>query len=441
MSLPRYHRYKDSGVDWIGEVPDHWNVTALKRGYVVTLVKMLQTDASGEQDELLPYLRAANIQWRGVDISDVKLMWFSQRDKSQLRLEQGDLLVSEGGDVGRSCLWMSELDECYIQNSVNRVRSHDGHSSRYLYYWMSTIKDKGYIDVLCNKSTIAHFTAEKVGAVPVPFPPKDEQKAISGFLDTETSRIDSLIAEQQRMIELLREKRQATISWGVIKGLNRSAPMKYSGIEWLGTVPEHWDVSMFIRYVRVTEGQVDPENDKYRNMVLIAPNHIEGSTGRLLMLETADDQNAESGKYLCPSDSVIYSKIRPALRKACLAPFECLCSADMYPLSPRSNLDARYLLWYLLSDSFSTIAVLESDRVAMPKINRETLKGLALLVPPLKEQIVIANHIDLETAKIDSLIAEANRSIGLMKERRSALISAAVTGQIDVRGLAETEAA
>ncbi|MDD3577148.1 MAG: restriction endonuclease subunit S, partial [Halothiobacillus sp.] len=170
MSFPRYPSYKDSGVEWLGVVPEHWEVTALKRGFNVTLGKMLQPESSSPDDELLPYLRAANIKWGGVDTTDIKQMWVSKRDRAQLCLVKGDLLVSEGGDVGRSCLWEAELDDCYFQNSVNRVRARDGNSNRYLCYWMSTIKDKGYIDVVCNKSTIAHFTAEKVAAVPVPLP-------------------------------------------------------------------------------------------------------------------------------------------------------------------------------------------------------------------------------------------------------------------------------
>ena len=170
MSFPRYPKYKASGVDWLGDVPEGWEITALKRGYAVTLGKMLQPEQRDPTDTLLPYLRAANIQWNGVDASDIKEMWLSPRDRDQLSLIKGDLLISEGGDVGRSCVWQDELEECYFQNSVNRVRARRGNSNRYLYYWMSVIKDKGYVDILCNKSTIAHFTAEKVAAVPIPAP-------------------------------------------------------------------------------------------------------------------------------------------------------------------------------------------------------------------------------------------------------------------------------
>jgi len=224
MSFPRYPKYKDSGVEWLGEVPEGWPVTALKRGFEVTLGKMLQTESSSSDDALLPYLRAANIQWAGVDITDIKVMWFSERDRRQLRLMPGDLLISEGGDVGRSCIWSSELEECYFQNSVNRVRALDQNSNRYLYYWIATIKSKGYVDIICNKSTIAHFTAEKVAAVPVPFPTSGEQQTIAAFLDRETAKIDALVAEQENLIALLKEKRQAVISHAVTKGTSEQLP-------------------------------------------------------------------------------------------------------------------------------------------------------------------------------------------------------------------------
>ncbi len=162
-------------------------------------------------------------------------------------------------------------------------------------------------------------------------------------------------------------------------------------------------------------------------MLLIAPNHIESGTGRLLGLESATDQGAESGKYLCRAGDVVYSKIRPALRKVCLAPEDCLCSADMYPLRAHSGLCNSFLLWSMLSEHFSALAILESQRVAMPKINRESLKETMLAVPPANEQIEINNFLGQETAKIDALVAEQQRLIELLKEKRQAVISHVVT--------------
>jgi type I restriction enzyme S subunit len=202
---------------------------------------------------------------------------------------------------------------------------------------------------------------------------------------------------------------------------------KDSGVEWLGEVPAHWEVKRFQRCVHVAEGQVDPEDARYSSMPLIAPNHVESGTGRLLGLESAGEQGAESGKYLCNAGDVVYSKIRPALRKVCIAPEPCLCSADMYPLRAHSGLTNPFLLWLMLSEQFSSLAVLESQRVAMPKINRESLKEIELVVPPLPEQTAIAGFLDRETAKIDALVTEQQRLIELLMEKRQAVVSHAVT--------------
>lgn len=202
---------------------------------------------------------------------------------------------------------------------------------------------------------------------------------------------------------------------------------KDSGLEWLGVLPETWTVKRFQRCVYVAEGQVNPEDGEFSSLMLIAPNHIESGTGRLLSLESASDQGAESGKYPCKAGDVIYSKIRPALRKVCIAPEDCLCSADMYPLRAHSGLTNPFLLWLMLSEQFSAFAVLESQRVAMPKINRESLKEVELVVPSIEEQRSIVAFIESETTKIDGLISEQRRLMELLKEKRQAIISYAIT--------------
>ncbi|MNQ85528.1 EcoKI restriction-modification system protein HsdS [compost metagenome] len=206
---------------------------------------------------------------------------------------------------------------------------------------------------------------------------------------------------------------------------------KDSGVEWLGRVPEHWEVLSFQRCVSIAEGQVNPEQSPYSEMTLIAPNHIDSGTGRVLFSETAAEQNAESGKYLCQSGDVVYSKIRPALRKVCIAAESSLCSADMYPMRGHSGMDNGFLFWFLLSEPFSAFAVLEADRVAMPKINRESLNAVQLPRPQPAEQQAIASSLDRETARIDALIEKKTRFIELLREKRQALITHAVTKGLD----------
>lgn len=170
-------------------------------------------------------------------------------------------------------------------------------------------------------------------------------------------------------------------------------------------------------------------------MPLVAPNHIEKQTGRLLETETAADQEAISGKYLCDAGDVIYSKIRPALRKACMCSEPSLCSADMYPIKVGPELEGEYLLYFLLTDAFSNFAVLESERVAMPKVNRETLADFPIAIPPLNEQSDIAQTIISHAAEVDASVQRIQNKIALLGERRSALISAAVTGQIPLAAM------
>ena len=281
-------------------------------------------------------------------------------------------------------------------------------------------------------STMQHLTADAFGGFPVLLPPHDQQARIADYLDRETARLDALVAVKERVLGLLAEKRRALITRAVTRGLDPNVPLRYSGIPWLGEIPAHWGTSKFTWSVFIVEGQVDPEIEPYVNMPLIAPNHLESGTGRLLRTEMAADQGAISGKYLCQPGDIIYSKIRPALRKTTMTVEQCLCSADMYPLRSREDMEPEFLLFFLLSEPFSTWAVLESNRVAMPKINREALGGIRIPLPPPNEQHAIVAHIANETSKLDELRAATERTTVLLKERRSALIAAAVTGQIDV---------
>lgn len=223
--------------------PPEWRRSSVSKYCHVQLGKMLQPDPSGADDELLPYLRAINIAKGGVNLSHQFSMWIKPHEKEKFRLRADDVLVSEGGDAGRTAHF-SDDGEFYFQNAINRVRplDHATVRSRYLYYWFTFLKLAGYVDLICNVATIAHFTAEKVKASPFALPPLETQKRIAAFLDEKTAQIDALIARKQGLLARLAEKRQAIITQAVTKGLNPTAPMKDSGIDWLGQIPAHWDV-------------------------------------------------------------------------------------------------------------------------------------------------------------------------------------------------------
>lgn len=205
------------------------------------------------------------------------------------------------------------------------------------------------------------------------------------------------------------------------------------GHPWFLNLPSGWEVRPFKRMGHVRTGQVDPREYPYSELPLYAPNHIEPATGRLLGVETAAEQGADSGKYPVRSGEVVYSKIRPALRKLIIAPKDGLCSADMYAISPVRGVSARFLFWAMLSEGFSSAATLASDRVAMPKVNRDTLADFPLPHPPLATQKAIAAFLDRKTAAIDALIARKQRLLDLLAEKRAALIN-----QVVIKGLDPT---
>lgn len=204
-------KLKPSGVEWIGDIPAHWEVRRLKTIANVVLGKMLKTTPS-DGDELKPYLRSTNIQWFRPNISDVASMWFSPREMAQYRVTKGDILVSEGGEVGRACIWQDEFEECYIQNSVHKVTVSEAILPHFLLYQFSSFSATGVFRAIVNRVSIAHLTSDKLGAVTFCLPPLHEQQEVISHIKDKFSEIDAAITRAEREIELIREYRARLIS-------------------------------------------------------------------------------------------------------------------------------------------------------------------------------------------------------------------------------------
>jgi type I restriction enzyme S subunit len=207
-----YPNYKPSEVEWLGEIPEHWEVKQVKRCYAIQLGKMLQTRPNSPDDIEVPYLKAQHVQWFSVRTSDASRMWASLRDIQQFGITAGDLLVCEGGEGGR-CGIVKEIQEGFIiQNALHRVRPLGYCRNDYLQYVMSVIAATGWFAAINNKATIAHFTREKFGALYIPIPSVNEQLTIAKYLDAQRAKIDAAIAASRKEIELLREYRMRLIS-------------------------------------------------------------------------------------------------------------------------------------------------------------------------------------------------------------------------------------
>jgi len=204
-------KMKPSGIEWLGDIPEHWAVKKLKYVANVVLGKMLTNDDKGGF-YLKPYLRAANMQWLSADVSNVKEMWFSANELKKLRVLENDLLVSEGGEVGRTCIWRNELDECYIQNSVHKITFEKSLNSFFFLYQFYLMGSIGYFESIVNRISIGHLTGEKLQEIFIWFPSLKEQTEIVHYIETQTQRIDTTLSKIEQEIGLLQEYRTALIS-------------------------------------------------------------------------------------------------------------------------------------------------------------------------------------------------------------------------------------
>lgn len=316
----------------------------------------------------------------------------------------------------------------FATTEITVLRPHNSVNQRFLGYLLqSSAFRHAAIASMTGAGGLKRVSETAMRDLRVPAPPLEEQRLIADYLDRETAEIDAFISELRLLADL-------TFEYLSSKAAELLAPSVGS--------KKGWTETHLGPLISITAGQVDPKKGRYRDMPLIAPNHIESRTSRLLGLETAAEQGAESGKYLAKEGQVLFSKIRPTLMKSTLAPTDCLTSADMYPIEVNSRfITNTFLLEYLLGPQFEDYAARESARVAMPKLNRETLSAAPIALPPLEHQELVARQMRNARTQAEAHLAEVGSAIRLGKERRAALISAAVTGQVDVttQGVSVTE--
>lgn len=433
--LHPYPAMRDSGDAWLGEVPKRWDVVALRR-----LADGFTNGTSVEQISLgtteCPVSRIETISKGIINYAKVgylKPLSFDNR----YWLVRKDILLSHINSfamVGNCAMYDGSKPLVHGMNLL-RIRPREDLDAAFLFSFLKSVGFRDQIRSLCKPSiNQVSVTTGAIKAIRAPLPPLDEQRAIVRYLDYMDRRIRRYTRAKQKLIALLEEQKQAIIHRAVTRGLDPAVPLKPSGIEWLGDVPAHWEVKRFKYVARVTSGLVDPRTPEHRDKVLIAPNHIRSGSGLVTHEETAEEQGADSGKYEVRAGQLVYSKIRPKLRKAAIARADCLCSADMYPLTVREDLiKPEFLLLLMLSDPFTRFAVDCSLRVAMPKVNREALAEGAIWYPSLAEQNRILASIRSESEPIEHTAAAAQREIDLLREYRTRLIADVVTGKLDVR--------
>lgn len=412
---PRYPSYIQTSIDWLGDIPEGWEVKKLKHVSEITLWKMLQ-DEDKWNGYLKPYLRAQNITWINADVRDVKEMYLSENELTRLRLKKWDLLISEGGEVWRTCIWKDEIEECYIQNSVNRVRSLGIHPSLLLYLFFTFWK-KWVFDAMVNRVSIAHLTREKLKEVPVIVPPQEEQQAIASYLDEKTALLDEAIAKKRNQIDLLSEHRTALINNAVTKGLDQNAEMKESGVEWIGEIPKGWEVKKLKFLSQIKTGDWDTQD-----------NVEDGKYPFFVRSDTIERMNSYSFDWeaiLTAGDGVGVGRV-----------FHHYIGKFAYHQRVYAITDFRWVLgkylFYFIKDGFHKEVMKLSAKSTVDSLRRPMFLNFPVCFPSIKEQEQIVAYIDKETEYIDTMKAKLEQSIELLQEYKTSLISHAVSGKIKV---------
>ena len=453
MSLPRYPKYKDSGVEWLGEVPEHWETVPLK--YLASLKGRLgwQGLRADEYTPVGPYLvtsehfNSGKIDWdRCYHVSPER---YEMAPEIQLR--PGDLLMMKDGAAMGKLAYVDDLPGPSCLNShLLLFRPRDGRfENLFLFYLLGTPSFTAFVAGERTGTTFFGISQESIGNFPFAHPSVHEQQAILTFLSVEVSKLDALVEEQRRLIELLKEKRQAVISHAVTKGLNPHAPMKPSGIDWLGKVPTTWTkLPLKFACSVIKDGTHLPPPRTESGIPLLSVRNLIDGQFKLReddSLISVDDYNALCRSFRPEEDDVLLAIVGATLGKTAVVPaelgrFQIQRSLAVFR-TRRDVLSSRFLSYAFQSEPFQHFLWSQVGYSAQPGIYLETLANVSLALPNLEEQADIVSWLDDETARIDALISEAKGAIDLLQERRSALISAAVTGKIDVRGLASTEAA
>ena len=433
MRYPVYPEYKESGVQWLGPVPERWPVKSARFDYAIQLGKMLQPEATSPFDQETPYFKAQHVQWESVMTNDLPTMWASLSDRSKYRVCDGDLLVCEGGEVGRSAIVHNPPDIAIIQNALHCVRSQNA-DLRYLMFVLKHAASQNWLEILCNRSTIAHFTREKFGALQIPSPPLPEQAAIANFLDRETGRIDTLVAKKRRLIALLKEKRTVLISRTVTRGVPASVAREFglepytrfkdSGIEWLGQVPEGWEVKKLRFLCTIETGDKDTINAEDDGSY---PFFVRSQTVEWISTYT---KNCEG--VLTAGDGVGVGKVFHYVN----GKFDF--HQRVYLFSNFKGIRGKFFFLYL-KEFFWCVAFDGGAKSTVDSLRRPMIANFPVVVPTETEQTAIATYLDRETAKIDRLGEKIELLISRLQEYRAALITAAVTGKIDVRSCTSQE--
>lgn len=446
-----YPDYKTADSKWLDEIPSHWKVAALKH-VLSTPITDGPHSTPVFQDEGIPFVSAEAVSGGYINfdkirgfISEKDDALFSQKYKPQLH---DVYMIKSGATTGITAIVETEK-RFNIWSPLAVMRCKNSYNPYFLLYFLRSDSFQKSVQLSWSFGTQQNIGMSTLENLSVCFPPIEEQQKIANFLDFETAKIDTLIAKQEKLIELLKEKRQAVISHAVTKGLNPDASMRDSGVEWLGEVPEHWVVSKFA-YVKtvLTDYTANGSfadlkaNVKYRDSPSFA--RLVRLTDLRVDLHNDNGVWIDEGSYKYLRKSALYGGEFLLANVGAYAglfyqmPFNkgpASLAPNMFMAKFNTNKVTREFMAYAgQSDGVASQLKLSATAAsAQPKLNKDDFKGVTFTYSNMEEQQQIVDYLNAELPKLDLLMSKQTKAIELMKERKIALISAAVTGKIDVR--------
>lgn len=424
-----YPEYKDSGAEWLGPIPQHWELKRVKE--IANVINGYPFDSRKfESGKGTPLVRIRDINSSRTEVG------FDGEVPPEALIRDDDILIGMDGDFNVA-MWKG--GEAALNQRVACVRANSYTLKRFIFYTlpynMKIVNDLTYF------TTVKHLSSTDILKARLALPPIEELAKLVTFLDHETAKIDALIDKQQKLIKLLKEKRQALISHAVTKGLNPDAPMRDSGVEWLGKVPAHWGKSSlgFECIVKARLGWKGLKAEEYvdEGYIFLATPNIKGIE---IDFENVNyitkERYEESPEIMLEVGDVLVTKDGSTTGTSNIVrnlPESTTVNSSIAVIRSLGRINSLYLYYFFVSTYTQNVIKLMQGGMGVPHLFQADLKKFTVLMPSLSEQAEIALNIDQRLPKFDLLIEKAAQTINLLQERRTALISAAVTGKIDVR--------
>ena len=410
--MRHYSEYKESGVEWIGEIPAHWEIGKIK--HIVTFVSEKST----------PETNAIKISPENVESETGKVLdFYSSYDSGGVKFQAGDVLFNKLR-VYLSKVVFAEYSG-YSLGEMIVIRPSVQDTSKYLFYLMLSCRFIEYCNSISEGVKMPRTNVDDILNAQIPIPTTQEQTQIANFLDRKTGQIDELIRIKEQGIELLQEQRTTLINQAVTKGLDPNVEMKPSRVEWIGEIPVHWEIGKIKHIATFVSEKSTPET----GAIKISPENVESETGRVLDFYSSYD----SVGVKFQAGDVLFNKLRVYLSKVVFAKYGGYSLGEMIVIRPSLQRMGQYLFYLMLSSHFIEYCNAISYGVKMPRTTVDDILDAQIPMTSDQEQAQIANFLDCKTKQIDELITTEQRKIELLKEYRQSLISEIVTGKIDVR--------